>query len=211
MVATCCYDCVSIANTLYMFVEIVASGVVFYFLPFTIRVVPSFVAMPGFHVSIFCYSFEEGHLLYVSRLPQQYNIWKSAAPLFGFVDLPADTYVQVCTWNVSIDEVNQLCMDKANVTIARVYANYDGGLDLHIDAGHETICYDLIMPSIPIGVLEGPYPEPTHWWIAISKKYHYRFPIVDDEQTIEADVEYDYDDLLAMVGVSINQGDSIED
>ena len=161
--------------------------------------------MPGYHVSIVCYSFEEGHLLYVSRLPQQYNIWKSSAPLFGFVDLPADTYVQVGTWNGSIDEVNQLCMDKANVTIARVYGNYEGGLDLHIDAGHETICYDLIMPSIPIGVLETPYPQPTHWWIAISKKYHYRFPIVDDEQTIEADVEYVYDDLLAMVGVSINQ------
>ena len=167
--------------------------------------------MPGYHVSIFCYSFEDGHLLYVSMLPQQYKIWRSAAPLFGFVDLPADCYVEHGLWNGTIDDVNQLCMDKANVTIARVYANYEGGLDLHIDAGHETISYDLIMPAVPIGLLDGPYPEPTHWWLAMSKKYHYRKPIVDEEQTIAADVEYDYDDLLATVGVSINDGDSIDD
>ena len=120
--------------------------------------------------------------------------------MLGLVDLPAYTYVQIGTWDGTMDDVKELCIGKNNVTIARVYRNYAGNLDLHIDVGNETISYDLVMPSIPPGLLESPYPLPPHWWLDIGKKYCDRY-LIDVNETIEVDeYDYPYDDMLDMVG-----------
>mgnify|MGYP006272568639 CR=1 FL=1 len=93
-----------------------------------------------------------------------------------------------------------------------MYNNYDGGLDLHVDVGEETICYILEMP--PISRIADrvffAYPLPPHWWIAIGKNYSYRQPIRDQDGSMEFEEIVDYDDLLDVAAagdaVSIDPG-----
>ena len=147
------------------------------------------LVMPGYHVVLAMHELDNGgHNLYESKRPRVYRMWRSDEPLLTFPDLPIGGYQAVSrTWAGSNRQLLARMQSKStNYTIARVYRNYEGNLDLYIDKGPFRLHYVLTMPqTIPTNVIvydDAPWPQPVHWYYAVGKVYQGREPnyAVDD-------------------------------